>query len=85
MLVPFVYSTNDFTLDVPGHTWVFHKYAYFAYQNNFPIIASDIYFKDYENSLSDYFYNNFMFKKAPDTYLEKMQKYAIKNLEIQKK
>ena len=71
MLVPFIYSTNDLTMEVPGHIWVFHKYAYFASRNNFPLIASDVYFKNYENPLTDFVCNNFMFEEASKNYSEK--------------
>ena len=85
MLVPFIYSTNDFNMEVPGHIWVFHKYACFASKNKFPIIATDIYFKNYENPLTEFICKNFLFKEASKTYLNKMQRYAINSKHIAKK
>lgn len=90
MIIPFVYDITDLFLDNPDHLWIFYKYLYFAKQNNFPIIASDIYFKDYE----EYFSNPdnvvktsgdiFDYKIVDSKFRKKMQRYAIQTDDIRK-
>lgn len=84
MIVPFLYTLDEYSDFFPTYLWVFYKFLDFARKNDYPIIAQEKFFGHVDSehpALSENCCNRYGYELPNEEYLAKMKKYCIKKKE----
>ena len=86
MIVPFLFTLDEYSNQYPTYLWVFYKFMDFAKKYNFPVIAQEKFFKADENhgAREEYNRKKFDYELPLEKQIEENFKYCITNIEEQK-